>query len=130
MLTLRSVSVEDIELLHAWRNDPESRANSHYTGIVDREMFGAKIRELLDSPHSQLFIGEIDGVAVGHVRIDSGMVSFMVAPEHRRQGIGRALVAAIMDRSPLIAEVKPGNEASRRIFESLGWHLDTLTYRR
>ncbi len=124
----------DAELLFTWRCDPESRANSHYKGEIDQAKYETSLAAHFENPNCTMLIGEVGGIAVGHVRLDISSawrkVSFMVAPEHRRKGFGRALIAAVMDRKPLSADVLPHNVASQRIFQSLGFRksgTDPLT---
>ncbi len=45
-----------------------------------------------------------------------------VLPEARRQGVGRALVAAVAARArPVLLEVRRGNEAARGLYEAIGF---------
>lgn len=132
-MELRPVTIEDCETLRAWRNDPDTRVNSNRTHAFSAEEYRHEIAGKLASG-AVLLIAALD-VPMGFVRIDKGTVSFMVAPEHRRKGVGRALVKAVMDRAPLTAFVKLDNEPSKRIFTALGWRvgydeqLGQLTYR-
>ena len=65
---------------------------------------------------------------VGLVRFDlleSGqrLVGVNVAPEHRGRGLGALLLARALERQSgaLVAEVRPDNRASVRLFEKLGF---------
>ncbi len=51
-----------------------------------------------------------------------------VAPSHRRQGVGRAMLGKI--RAPASAWVRAENAASRAMFEGAGWGLATQPTRR
>jgi [ribosomal protein S18]-alanine N-acetyltransferase len=51
------------------------------------------------------------------------LLNLAVAPEFRRQGIGRALVGAWLERAPgaVYLEVRPSNRAARLFYKSLGF---------
>jgi [ribosomal protein S18]-alanine N-acetyltransferase len=51
------------------------------------------------------------------------LLNLAVAPEFRRQGIGRALVVHWLERSPgmVYLEVRPSNTAARLFYKSLGF---------
>jgi [ribosomal protein S18]-alanine N-acetyltransferase len=51
------------------------------------------------------------------------LLNLAVAPEWRRQGIGRALVAGWLERNPgtVFLEVRPSNTAARLFYKSLGF---------
>ena len=51
------------------------------------------------------------------------LLNLAVAPESRRQGIGRELVAAWMERNPgtVFLEVRSSNTAARLFYKSLGF---------
>jgi RimJ/RimL family protein N-acetyltransferase len=84
----------------------------------------------LADPVRQIFIAEHAGVPVGTVRADLrdgvSMLSWTVAPECRRQGFGREMVAVVARSvsGPIAAEVRVGNIASVRIAEAAGMRLD------
>jgi RimJ/RimL family protein N-acetyltransferase len=123
-LVLRRAEETDAERLLAWRNDPETRANSRRQHILT----WAELIEAAPGTQRETYVGEIDGNPVGSVRLDyTGQdceLSWTVAPESRGHGIGRALVAAAIAQARtnmLIAAIKPDNLASRRIAEALGF---------
>ena len=54
------------------------------------------------------------------------LMDIAVAPERRREGIGSALVQAMLDRLPgpraqVTLEVRPSNEAAIRLYEAFGF---------
>jgi RimJ/RimL family protein N-acetyltransferase len=61
--------------------------------------------------------------------ITTGAIAFTVAPEHRRRGLGRAMIAALMQRPELhVVELfeaggEPDNTPSRRCLEAAGYAL-------
>ncbi len=51
------------------------------------------------------------------------LLNLAVAPERRRRGVGRRLVAAVLERAPgpVFLEVRASNEAARRLYEACGF---------
>ena len=86
----------------------------------------------------ETYIGESEGRAIGTVHLDRKgarcELSWTVAPEARGQGRGKALVAAAIalarasapdaNAVDLVAMIKPENQASQRIAQSLGFRLE------
>ncbi|MBV8728374.1 MAG: GNAT family N-acetyltransferase [Acidobacteriia bacterium] len=54
---------------------------------------------------------------------ESELLNLAVAPDFRRQGIGRALFTAWLERNPgsVFLEVRPSNPAARRFYKYLGF---------
>lgn len=82
---------------------------------------------------SEIWIGKVDGAPVGVVRFDLvnagvALISIIVAPEARGRGHGSELLTGAMARQGLEAQafratVRRENHASRRLFESAGFHV-------
>jgi RimJ/RimL family protein N-acetyltransferase len=130
-MILRPATLEDAQRLHAWRNDPETCANSHNTDPVPWADHVAWLERSLASASRQLFVAEADGVPVATCRADeseSGIeLSWTVAPAARGHGIGYELVRLLVQRfhlHPLRAEVKTSNVASQKIALAAGFRLD------
>jgi spore coat polysaccharide biosynthesis protein SpsF len=119
----------------ACRNDVDAVRHSRSHKMIRREehasWFGAKV----DDPGVRLRVGIVRGEAVGTVRVDVrngiGEVGVAVAPNHRGQGYGTALLEALLDdvaSDPqvvtLIAAVHVGNTASMRAFARVGFLAD------
>ncbi len=125
MLTLRPATPSDAGNLFAWRNDPETRANSRTSDPVPWRDHVAWLNA--DAPKRRLMIAERDGVPVGTVRLDIGddeaEISWTVAPAARSQGVGTAMVQAALASAPrrLIAYIKPENAPSLRLAERCGF---------
>ena len=137
-VTLRPATMADADRLLAWRNDPETRANSWNTHAVTKEAHEQWLRRAVETPgvHGKyVFIAEADGQPVGTGRLEwtpgvHGIeVSLMVAPEHRRRGYGTAILCALRTevaqrgwaRARLVAAIKPGNVASIGTFIKAGF---------
>jgi phosphinothricin acetyltransferase len=84
-----------------------------------------------------LWVGEVDGYVCGWVSLSTFYgrpaynptveISVYVHPEHQRQGVGRTLVEHTLEAAPklgvmtILAVIFAHNEASLRLFESLGF---------
>jgi RimJ/RimL family protein N-acetyltransferase len=131
-LCFRSVLPADSILLLRWRNDPDTRGNSVNTAKVSLEEHTRWFHKLMTFDPQRLSIAELDGLPVGVIRLDWNEehdrceISFTVAPEHRRKGIGYKIVQQQVDQvceATAWARVKVANEGSRRIFERLGFRI-------
>jgi RimJ/RimL family protein N-acetyltransferase len=116
----------DAHLLHAWRNDPETRRASRQGGLVPWEDHLAWLSAVLASPDRVIRIAELAGEPVGVVRADRSAdgweLSWTVAPEARSRGIGSnmlKLFAADLD-GRLVAAIRHDNPASARIAAAAG----------
>ena len=98
-----------------------------------REVREKSLREELARSWARLHVARVDGgVIVGYVLywhvVDEGhVINVAVAPQHRRHGVGRALVAHLLDHArtngviKLFLEVRASNEAAIRLYESAGF---------
>ena len=129
---LRWARWDDAGHLLDWANDPAARQASFRSDPIPRDGHLAWFARTLGDPHSRIWIGEVEGQAVGTVRLTregtAATVSIAVAPEARGRGAGRRLladlagwVAATGFARTLIAWVKDGNPASLRLFSGCGW---------
>jgi ribosomal-protein-alanine N-acetyltransferase len=85
----------------------------------------------LSKPAGICLVAEENGEIAGYVicsRHDTvwHLMDIAVAPEHRRGGIGAALVQAMLERLPspneqVTLEVRPSNDAGIRLYEKFGF---------
>ncbi|MSO74228.1 MAG: aminotransferase class III-fold pyridoxal phosphate-dependent enzyme [Alphaproteobacteria bacterium] len=132
-MKFRAVKRDDAAQLFAWLNAPDRRDASFATRkTVAWTDHLAWLEARFDDPGSALWIAEDGNRPLGQVRLqwtDAGLeVSLYVAPEARKQGVGRALLdhAALTAarRWPgrsLIAHVRPNNAASLGLFRRAGY---------
>lgn len=128
MISLRKVTYEDWPMLLEWRNDEETRKNSHSTEPVTESSHKTWLNKVLADPSTQLFIAEENGIPVGTTRADfhkplnDYLLSWTIAPNARGKGIGKLMVKAMADRlnGKMRAEIKSGNIASVKIAEFAG----------
>jgi len=131
--------VTDSDMLLSWRNDEDSRKNSFNSDIVPKEHHDEWIEKIIGSKENILLIAEMGGVAVGAFRMDKltiegigeapdvRLISYVVAPEQRKRGLGRAIVAegcvCYGQEYGLIAKIRKSNLASKKILESCDFSL-------
>ncbi len=132
-MKVRAVICEDAERLFAWLNAPDRQAASLATNApVAWADHLAWLEARLDDPCSALWMAEIDDKPVGQARlqwVEPGLeVSLYVAPEARRQGVGRALLnhaaragARLWPGRALRAKVRPENADSLALFHRAGY---------
>ncbi len=116
--------MDDAERLFAWRNDPDSRANSRNEDEIRWSDHLQWLRRVLAGDSVLLYVAEESGVALGTCRVDAdGELSWTVAPEHRGKGHGKEMVRLVAEAAncPLMAEIKSSNLASLRIVGELGF---------
>jgi ribosomal protein S18 acetylase RimI-like enzyme len=105
----------------------------------------AELAEIVDNPHSVLFIARVDGSIVGSLtlafyRIPTGLKAWIedvvVDASARGHGVGEALNAAAIDESRrrgaknVSLTSRPSREAANRLYQRLGFHpYDTNLYR-
>jgi RimJ/RimL family protein N-acetyltransferase len=107
-IVLRRATKADRDLLLSWRNDPQTRASSRSTGVIDLVEHSTWLEAILADPSRLLLIGEQDDVPFGTVRFDPREpapdveVSLTIAPDHRGRGLSVPLLLAA--ESPARAE--------------------------
>lgn len=130
MVSIRAADMTDAPLLLLWRNDPQTRANSHTTGEIALADHMRWLQATLADPNRALRIAQIDGEPVGMVRADrdadGAELSWAIAPSARGRGVGSLVVRAFvrMLSGPLRAEVKAGNVPSIRIAAAAGMRME------
>lgn len=142
MVTLRPATLDDAQRLFDWRNDPVTRAMAITTDPVPWDGHIRWLTASLTNPARLLLVGQVDDTPIGTVRFDLAdpvLVSITLAPDHRGRGLALPLLTGAMDRldrpANLLAQVKPDNPASQRLFERAGFEqMDEsdglLNYRR
>ena len=133
-LHIRPADICDARDVWSWRNDAATRSASRETEPVPWPEHEAWFSRALSESTKTLLIG-VDAETrekVGLVRFDlleSGqrLVGVNVAPGWRGRGYGALLLARALEQQSgvLVAEIRPENRASIRLFEKLGFRRRT-----
>lgn len=130
---IRPAAMEDARRVMEWANDPVTRSVSFHQGQITWEEHRAWFASRLDDSSCRLMIGEdAAGTAIGMLRFDveheDATISINIAPEHRRRGLGTALILVacreLLDTGGarrIRALIKPGNSESLRAFRRAGF---------
>lgn len=128
-IKLREVAFDDWKLLLSWRNEIETRKNSHNMEMVDEENHKNWLKDSLLNKKRKIYIAMHGTEEVGTVRSDLEkdvfLLSWSVAPEARGRGFGKMIVKALVDKlkSKVRAEIKKDNISSIKIAEFAGLKL-------
>lgn len=129
-LRLRPARADDEALTLRWANDPAVRAQGFHPEPIAPEAHARWFGARLADPRRRLLVAEApNGVPVGQARLDQAEegweIGYLLDPDFRGFGLGGVLVRAALatapGATPLLARVKPGNEASARVFRRLGF---------
>lgn len=140
MEQLRLATGDDMELLFRWANDKAVRAASFTTDEIAWETHVAWFNRMLDNPNVIQYIYEYDGIPNGQIRITvhgtSGIIGYSVAEEFRGKGRAKRMIGLLEQRikddrpdlEELIAEVKPENVYSQRVFLNANYEEKKIFY--
>lgn len=131
---IRAATLSHSAAIWAWRNDPVTRASSRNSEPIRWQDHRRWYQAALAGSLHTILVAEVDALPVAMVRFNQSRagepaeVSINVSPEARGRGIGGlALEGALhhFDResgsTPLVADIKRGNHASRRLFTRVGF---------
>lgn len=138
-ISVRHAAASDESIWLHWANDPVSRAASFCPDPISPQQHHRWFTARLLDPGSHLLIAHTaDGLPLGSVRFDTissdpdgtqWLVSLALEPACRGYGLGTLMlleaIARLREnwdgRGALLAEVKPDNLASIRLFEKAGF---------
>jgi UDP-2,4-diacetamido-2,4,6-trideoxy-beta-L-altropyranose hydrolase len=136
-LRIRPAGPGDEDLLLRWANDPAVRAQAFHPAPITPEQhhrwFAARLAAGSDC---RLWIAEAaNGLPAGQVRLErdgeAWEISYSLAADFRGMKLAHRLLAATLPDDAgakhLVARVKPGNMASVKVFERLGFEGETVT---
>lgn len=132
-LRLRAARAADCDVVHGWRNHPDTRRYFHDPSPVPLADHRTWFARTLADHDRGLWIGEQDGEEAGVVRFDRkgdfALVSVYLVPGQSGKGFGTALIAAGCrkatetwpDLVAIDAEILPDNIASAKAFAKAGF---------
>ena len=130
---LRCATGEDIDLLFEWVNDEEVRKVSFSTDMILYSEHKKWFFNLLKSENCKQYIYCVDDEPVGQVRItidgNKAGISYSICAAKRGNGYCKRMLRLVMLRikedfpqiRTLVAQVKPENRVSSKIFLELGY---------
>lgn len=145
-LYLRNLRPEDTPMIHAYRNDPNCAKFQRWedTSAASISAFVEKFKDCLflskqEEQHYAICLNT--GILVGdlsyfYTEEDSCItLGITIAPDYQHQGIARemldAVVKSVQQGYPhldIVALIDPENEASIRLFESLGFYRECYAH--
>lgn len=136
-LQIRAVEGRDCELLFKWANDKLVRSNAINKELIGWEDHLQWFSKKISSEGTKIFLMETNGNPVGQVRFDKDnagfwVIDYSVDPAHRSKGYGYLLLTYGMKEFPagsrrFIGYVRSSNEASKKVFEKIGFKRSFLT---
>lgn len=136
-LQIRPIEGSDCELLFKWANDKLVRSNAINKELISWEDHLQWFSKCISSDETKIFIMETNGFPVGQVRFDKDkegfwIIDYSIDPAHRSKGYGNLLLTYGMNEFPLderrfIGYVRSSNEASKKVFEKIGFKQSSLT---
>ena len=140
MLYIREATIDDIDLLFNWANDPVVRANSFNQNTIPYETHVSWFNRMIKDETVIQYILMDEDVAVGQIRLnidsDEAEIGYSIAPDFRGKGYGKSILRLMAEKvkkehpeiRKLVAKVKPENTASRKLFEGAKYDLEYLCY--
>ncbi|MGM0462963.1 MAG: GNAT family N-acetyltransferase [Fibrobacterota bacterium] len=127
-MRLRKAEIGDWEILLHWRNDRQTRKNSHTTHLIHKQDHKKWLKSVLEDGNRKLYICLEEGIPAGTIRADwdttthSYELSWTTAPDFRGRGIGKKMVQCLAEKlnARLRAEIHVENTGSAKIAESAG----------
>ena len=132
MLSPRKVNLNDARLIFNWANDPEVRNNSFNTNEIVWDEHVKWFHKKIQTDSVWLIL-EKQNKPVGVIRFDKGdssyILNYSIAKEFRGFGYGKKIVELGIENlvnqkkeiNTIEAHVKLNNQASQKIFHSLGF---------
>lgn len=139
-VSLRRASKDDSRSVFGWRNHPSIRSVSRNTDPISWKGHQEWFTATMASPDQVLLVGQLGSIPVGVVRFviqdNSAEISIYVVPGHEQVGLGRELLQAAErwfalnypQIGSLRAHVMGQNRRSCRLFEGLGYQIESTQY--
>ncbi|MBS5931621.1 MAG: GNAT family N-acetyltransferase [Clostridiales bacterium] len=128
-LVLKLFTMEQVELLYKWANDPDCRKNSFQTESIPYETHVKWCSDKLESNDVDIYIAYLNSIPVGQLRVmykeRTALISYSIDKNFRGLGLGLQLIQSIEkyrlygenNINELVGKVKLDNIASQKVFE-------------
>lgn len=136
-VTVRRATLSDAEAVWTWRYADGAERYYRSATIVPFSDHADWFARAIDDSSRHVLIAEIDGRAIGHVRVDldaviagTGLIGICMSPAERGKGRASSALRAAMEATRrlgltrFVAEVHVDNAASGRLFRGLGFSPD------
>lgn len=136
---LRSVVIDDVELLYQWQSNPNTRRYSnnadapsfheHVSWLRDRLKRASSLTQMIMHGDDPSGVIRLDPLTDGN--FNEFIISIYVSPAKYRLGLGRAsleMLCEMMSGCRLLAQVHDDNDASHALFTSSGFDKIANTY--
>jgi UDP-2,4-diacetamido-2,4,6-trideoxy-beta-L-altropyranose hydrolase len=139
-IKIRRATQSDAKSIYDWRNDPSIRSASKNSNQLAWNEHEKWIERILSDTDHELLVGEINGAAIGVVRLDKLCeyyeISIYLVPDSYSKGYGPSLLLAterwlITERpeiKKIIATVLSKNEKSLKLFSDANYSRRSVIY--
>ena len=132
-LFLRPATIDDVNLLFEWVNEPAVRQNSFNTSLIKFEEHESWYKNALSKDNVKIFILMKSGQPIGQIRLTAKEqawdIDYSIDVSYRGNGYGNRLFELVEQElrkgTELVGEVKCSNIASRKVFERHGYKRTT-----
>ena len=140
MIKLRKVTFDDMDILYQWANDTDVRENSFNSEPIPYEDHKEWFDRIINDNTVYQFMLLDNETPVGQIRLnvegDEAEIGYSIAREFRGKGYGHKILQLIVEEvrlsipeiNKLVAKVKSGNIASKKLFESEGYNMKYSCY--
>jgi len=134
-VTIRPVTPKDWEFILDLRNQSYVRLACHDTSEIDVETHRKYMEGLEKDPRAYQWIVSCDGYDVGHVKIISGELGYMLKREYHGKGIGAKFHDLVFEEAKkkglrkLIDTIKVDNISSLKLAIRMGFREMELHYK-
>ena len=140
MVYLREATMQDMDLIYKWANDPVVRINSFNSDPIQYDTHVKWYNRVMSDESVLQYILMDDDTPIGQIRLNidgsEAEIGYSIASDYRGKGYGHIvlqLVAKEMkanhpDIGCLVAKVKPENIVSSKLFEHEGYEIKYYCY--
>ena len=138
-LNLRPVEKKDYEKILEWRNDPDVRINSLTQHIISIDEHTEYWNDFLKNETNFAFIAIHENNDIGVLKLKNidkitYEIDIFISKSYRNRGLGSQVLKIAKDvalqkgMKKLIAKIKYDNEASKKVFEKVGFSPKLIYY--